>query len=140
MNAYFETSALVKLFLEEPGADEARDLWDDADLVTVALIAYPEARSALAAAARGGRISAEQLDDVKRKLERRWRQMQVVDIDPSIAFFAGDVAEEFELRGYDAVHLATAISLQDDSLLVVTWDTELARACLNADLLVAPRQ
>lgn len=137
MNVYFETSALVKLFLEEPGADEARDLWDDADLVTVALIAYPEARSALAAAARSGRISAAELDEVKVKLDRRWAQIQVVDLDQPIAFSAGDVAEHFSLRGYDGVHLATALSLQDDSLLVATWDGELAQACLEAGLPVA---
>lgn len=139
MNVYFETSALVKLFLQEEGAEEARDLWDDADLITVGLIAYPEARSAFAAACRVGRISVAELKWAKQTLNRSWTQTQIVDFDEPIARAAGDVAELYGLRGYDAVHLATAISLQDESLLVATWDAELASACVQADLPVAPR-
>lgn len=138
MNVYFETSALVKLFLEEAGAEEARDLWDEADLVTVALIAYPEARSALASSQRDRRISGGELETAKRKLNRLWTQTQVVDFDESVAVSAGDAAETFGLRGYDAVHLATALTLQDESLLVATWDADLRGAALNAGLRVAP--
>jgi predicted nucleic acid-binding protein len=138
LNAYFETSGLIKLFLDEPGADEARDLWDAADLVTVALIAYPEARSALAAAERARRISAAELADVTRRLDRRWMQAQVIDFDQPIAVSAGDIAERFGLRGYDAVHLATAMSLQDEGLLIATWDRELGSAGLEVGLPVTP--
>lgn len=138
MNVYFETSALVKLFLEEPGADEARDLWDEADLVSVSLIAYPEARSALASAQRASRISVGELEDAKRKLNRLWTQTQVIDFDEAVAVSGGNVAEAFALRGYDAVHLATAMTLQDESLLVVTWDADLRKAAGDAGLRVAP--
>lgn len=128
----------MKLFVAGPGVDEAQDLWDDADLVTVALIAHPEARAALAAAARAGRISTGEMDEARHRLNRRWEQTHVVDLDGPIAFSAGDLAERFGLRGYDAVHLATAASLQDGSLLVATWDTELRDACLEWGLAVAP--
>jgi predicted nucleic acid-binding protein len=138
LNVYFETSALIKLFLDEPGADDARDLWDAADLVTIALIAYPEARAALAAAERARRISAAELGGVKQRLDRRWIQAQVIDFDQPIALTAGDISERFALRGYNAVHLATAMSLQDDSLLIATWDRELASACLEAGLRISP--
>jgi predicted nucleic acid-binding protein len=137
LNVYFETSALVKLFLEEPGAEDARDLWDEADLVSVALIAYPEARSAFASAQRARRISIAELEGAKRKLDRLWTQTQVIDLDEAVAMSAGDIAESFELRGYDAVHLATALMLQDGSLVVATWDADLRRACLEAELPIA---
>ncbi len=138
MNVYFETSALVKLFLEEPGADEARDLWDEADLISVALIAYPEARSAFASAQRSRRISLAELDELKGKFRRVWTQVQVIDLDEPVAVSAGDAAETFSLRGYDAVHLATALTLQDESLLIATWDSDLRTAALEVGLRVAP--
>lgn len=140
MNVYFETSALVKLFLEEPGADEARDLWDEADLISVALIAYPEARSAFASAQRARRISMAELDQVKGRLRRLWSQVQVIDLDEPVATAAGDAAETFSLRGYDAVHLATALTLQDESLLVASWDSDLRVAALEIGLSVAPAE
>jgi predicted nucleic acid-binding protein len=138
VNVYFETSALVKLFIEEPGAEDARDLWDAADLVSVSLIAYPEARSAFASAQRSHRISAAELEAAKRKLRRVWSQTQVIDFDKAVAMSAGDLAETFGLRGYDAVHLATALTLQDESLLVATWDADLRAASLAAGLPIAP--
>jgi predicted nucleic acid-binding protein len=41
---------------------------------------------------------------------------------------AGEHAEGLGLRGYDAVHLATALELGDEEVVVVTWDRDLARA------------
>lgn len=138
MNLYFETSALVKLFLDEPEADVARDLWDETDLVTVGRIAYPEARAAFASAQRARRITQSELDDVKGRLNRLWTQVQVVELDEPLAFSAGELAEGHALRGFDAVHLAIAIALRDESLVVVTWDTDLRRASLDAGLRMAP--
>lgn len=138
MNVYFETSALVKLFLDEPEADFARDLWDQSDLVSVGRIAYPEARAALAAAQRAGRISPSELDDASKRLNRLWTQVQVVELDEALAFSAGDLAESHALRGFDAVHLATAVALRDESLIIATWDADLRAASLDTGLRVAP--
>ena len=137
MNVYFETSALVKLLLDEVQAEMARDLWDQADLVTVGRIAYPEARAALAAAQRSGRLMTPELDGAKRAFNRLWTQVYVVELDEALALSAGELAESFALRGYDAVHLATAIALHE-SAIVATWDADLRAASLDAGLRVAP--
>jgi predicted nucleic acid-binding protein len=41
---------------------------------------------------------------------------------------AGEHAEDLGLRGYDAVHLATALELGDEEVVLVTWDRDLARS------------
>jgi len=38
------------------------------------------------------------------------------------------------LRGYDAVHLATALELDDENVAFVTWDSNLRRAAENSGL------
>ncbi|MGH2749444.1 MAG: type II toxin-antitoxin system VapC family toxin [Actinomycetota bacterium] len=138
MNVYFETSALVKLFLDESGADTSRDLWDEADFATVARIAYPEARAAFASAHRAGRITGPELEDAKGRLNQLWTQVQIVELDAPVAISAGELAETFALSGFDAVHLVTAIEVQDESLVVATWDADLRVAALDASLQVAP--
>jgi predicted nucleic acid-binding protein len=40
-------------------------------------------------------------------------------------------------RGYDAVHLAAALTVADDDLVVVTGDGELATAATDAGLALA---
>ncbi|MDQ3962648.1 MAG: type II toxin-antitoxin system VapC family toxin [Actinomycetota bacterium] len=137
MNVYFETSALVKLFLDEPEADFARDLWDQSDLVSIGRIAYPEARAALAAAQRTGRITPSELDDASGSLNRLWVQVQVIELDEALAASAGELAESHALRGFDAIHLATMLALRDESLVIATWDDDLRTASLNSGLRVA---
>ncbi len=51
---------------------------------------------------------------------------------------AGELAEAHGLRGYDAVHLATALSIDVDSMLLATWDGDLARAAIAAGCSVSP--
>ena len=59
-------------------------------------------------------------------------------LDPALAHSAGDLAEAHGLRGDDAVHLATALSVESDSLLLATWDGDLARAAVAAGCSVSP--
>ena len=62
----------------------------------------------------------------------------MVELDGSVAEIAGDVAERFALRAYDAVHLASALAIGDDDLVLLTWDERLAAAGRRAELDVVP--
>ena len=49
---YFDSSAFVKLLVEEAGSELAAELWDGCDAAVASRLAYPEVRAALAGAAR----------------------------------------------------------------------------------------
>jgi predicted nucleic acid-binding protein len=136
--AYFDTSALVKLVVQEGGSEIASDIWDAADAVATGRLAYPEARAALAAAARAGRLSARAHRRAKSEFEALWQQMWVIELSASIAHEAGELAERQALRGYDAVHLAAALAIGDPQLVLVSWDADLTSAAGRASLVVAP--
>ena len=138
MTTYFDTSAVVKLLVQEEDSAQARGLWDGASAAVTSRLAYPESRAALAAARRGGRLTKGSLDAAKRILDRVWAQVHVVELTSEIAVAAGDLAERFALRGYDAVHLASAISLGTGSAILATWDDDLAVAAGRAGLNTAP--
>ncbi|MGC1208433.1 MAG: type II toxin-antitoxin system VapC family toxin [Ornithinimicrobium sp.] len=65
-------------------------------------------------------------------------QVSIVGLDHELAIAAGELAEAHGLRGYDAVHLATALNVDSDSLLLATWDRELARGGIEAGCRVSP--
>ena len=48
MILYLDTSSLVKLYVDEPGSEDVLRLVDQAELVTTSVVAYAEARAALA--------------------------------------------------------------------------------------------
>jgi hypothetical protein len=106
---YLETSALVKLFIPEPGSDDVDALWDGADQLLASRISVVEGRAALAGAHRAGRISASQHALAKTGLAGRLREVQMVGLTEEIARAAGEHAELHALRAYDALHLASAL-------------------------------
>ncbi len=140
MIAYFDTSALVKLVIDEPDSDVAASLWARADVIVSSRLVYPEARAALAAAQRGGRIDERELRETTTTIDGLHAEMAVVGIDEGLARRAGDLAEVHGLRGYHAVHLASALTIDHEQLVLVTWDGDLAAAAGAAGCAAAPRR
>ena len=137
MIAYFDTSAIVPLLIDEVGTRTAGDLWDRADRVLSVRLSHVEARAALAQAARLGRISARQLRSSVRDLEDLLGQIDMVDVDDDLIREAGDLAEEQGLRAYDAVHLAAAQRVDDLDLIVVAGDLALLAAAEAVGMSIA---
>jgi predicted nucleic acid-binding protein len=102
------------------------------------MLVYPEGRAALAAARRSGRLSKREHARALADFEDLVPDLALVRVDEPLARRAGALAEEFELRGYDAVHLATALALGEDAVTLVTWDADLAEAAIEAGLPIAP--
>ncbi len=138
MIAYFDTSALLKFVLQEDGRPVARELWERADAVVTCQLAYAEARAALAAAMRSGRLGARAHQDSVNKVDERWGQLAAIDVDARLAVGAGALAQVQALRGADAVHLAAAMAIGIDDLVFVSWDSRLVAGALAAGLAVAP--
>lgn len=134
MIAYVDTSALIPLLIDEPGSDAAGDAWDRAlRLVSVRLVRV-EARAALAQAARTNRISSAQMRTFARELDQLLAQIENVEIDDGLVRSAGDLAEAHSLRAYDAVHLAAALAVAAEDLVVVAGDRALISAAQAAGL------
>lgn len=111
MTVYLDTSSLVKLYVAEPGSDRVRRLIGRASMVATSLVAYPEARAALARLRRERGLDARGFARAKRDLDADWPKFVGVELTTSLCREAGDLAERYRLRGYDAVHLASFAEL-----------------------------
>jgi predicted nucleic acid-binding protein len=92
----------------------------------------------LAAARRGGRIDDVTLRSSVIDLESACDAMSLIGVDWALAQHAGELAERHGLRGYDAVHLATALAAQAAGQVLVTWDRDLGRAAATVGIAVVP--
>lgn len=137
MIAYFDTSALVPLLVQEVGSERANLIWGDADRIVGVRFVYAEGRAALAVASRTGRISRAALRGAVQGLEHLYEQMDMVEISDAIVRRAGALAESHSLRGYDAVHLAAAETLLDEDAVLVAGDGPLCRAAASLGLAVS---
>jgi uncharacterized protein len=106
----------------------AAELWASGHSVASSLLSYPEGCAALAAALRQGRLEKAEHAQALAMFEELHGDLIAIGVDRDLARRAGEHAEDLGLRGYDAVHLTTALALGDEEVALVTWDRDLARA------------
>jgi predicted nucleic acid-binding protein len=107
MTLYLDTSSLVKLYVEEVGSNDVRALVSRAAVVATSIVAYPETRSALARLRRSGDLTAARCSAVKRDFEAQWPAFLTLEVTHPVSREAGELAERYALRGFDALHLAS---------------------------------
>jgi predicted nucleic acid-binding protein len=137
VTSYFDTSAFIKLVLTEEGSAEATALWDEAGRLVASIVLYPEGRAALARARVMKRLDPEAFGRARQDLEARWTNLDHVQVDEGLVRRAGDIAEDLSLRGFDAVHLASAEAITDRDLVLVTADRSLGAAGEELGLTIA---
>lgn len=137
MIAYFDTSAIVPLIVEEPGSRRAAVLWDGADRVVSSRLVHVEARAAFAMAHRMGRLDDDDLRRAVDDLGQLIDGVDIVEVTAPIVHRAGELAQTAALRAYDSVHLSCAEHLADADLVVVAGDRALLRAATGLGIAVA---
>jgi len=125
--AYLDSSAFVKLIAPEAETGALRrylrrhDLWLSASLLRAEVL-----RVALRSGEPNRMVAAR----------RQLRHVAYVDVTRELLDQAG-VLRPPEVRTLDAVHLAAALSLEDDLDELVTYDTRMAAAARASGLTVA---
>jgi len=135
---YFESSAFVKLIVEEDDSELAAALWDGADVAVSSRVAYPEVRAALAAAGRDHRLEPDARAQAEAAWEQYWAATRPVELTAAVTTHAGELTGQYALRGGDAVHLASALALEDEQLLFAVWDQRLRAGVLATGIQLAP--
>ncbi len=135
---YFDSSALVKLVLEEGGSDVVAALWNGCDAALSSRLAYPEVCAALAAAGRNRHLTAAEASHAAAEWEMFWGWVRPVELSTDVGQRAGGLARRHRLRGADAVHLASALAVGSMGLTVAVWDRRLHAGVVAEGLAVAP--
>lgn len=128
MKTYLDTSALVKLIVDEPESAALRRYL--ADILTDTLFTAALTRTELVRAAR--RINTAAVTEARRALSG----IAIVTMTTAILDAAANLDPPL-LRSLDAIHLATALRAGGDLRAVVTYDTLMAEAAAALAIPVA---
>jgi predicted nucleic acid-binding protein len=133
---FLDTSALVKLYVQEPGTDRLLPLFSDRpdNRFAVLAISVVEVRSAIRRRQRAGDIETSVataiLENVQSHMETRFiRQM----INETVIDTALEMIDRYTLRAYDAVQLAGCLVLSAMAAEAFTF------VCSDHSLLEAAR-
>jgi predicted nucleic acid-binding protein len=137
VNLYLDTSALVKLYVAEEGSLLCRQAVTDARLVSTSVVAYVEARAAFARKRREHALSPAAHRALVRTLDRDWGRYLRIEASEGLIHEAASLAERHRLRGYDAIHLASAVLLKNrlaEEVVFSSWDVALQAAARREGL------
>lgn len=143
MILFLDTSALVKLYVAEAGSAALRHRIRRASALAASVLAYPEARATFARLRRSGLTTDRQHERRLLRFERDWESFMRVDCALEVARLAGNLAEVYALRGFDAVHLASATWLKDRAAEPVSfgvYDVRLHTAAAVIGFTVYPKR
>jgi len=128
---YVDTSALVKIYVEEAGSAQVREKADQAESLATSRIAYAEARAALARKLKEHGLTHRDYRSAVEDLDQDWEDYFIVDVSDAVVKFAGNLAEEHALGGAESIHLASGLTLAKqagESLTFFCFDGRLAAA------------
>lgn len=139
MNAYLDSSALLKLLLgDEGGDDDLRAEMDFVGQISTSRLTYVEALAALAAARRSGRVARVDYEVAVADFDRIWDSLEVLELTTKVASDAAIAAESYGLRAGDAIQLASARSLDASVIALIAWDARLRAAASASGLSCYP--
>jgi len=143
MIVYIDASALVKRYIKESGSPEVNDLFAEAASMLTNLISRAEVSAAIMRAARTGIIEQDAAERVLQKFRSEWESYQRLPVTEATVARADAIVSEYDLHGYDAVHLAAAMLWQEAigiPVTLATFDSKLWEAARQAGLDVWPNK
>lgn len=118
MTAYVDSSALLKLYLDEPETPVAFAVMHQHDVWTTARHTLIEVRRNLVRV-----LAGDELMTARTAFDEDWAKIAVVELEHAVCEAAARLAERTGIRTLDALHLGAAeVAGAGDGLPVITFD------------------
>jgi predicted nucleic acid-binding protein len=111
---YFDTSALIKRFVDEPGSDAVAALLAAEPLAATSVVAYAEVHASLARKLRDRAMTTSDHRRTVRAFDADWRALVRVGVTERVLALVPGLVRCHPLRGLDAIHLASAVCLRSE--------------------------
>lgn len=142
MIVYLDASALVKRYIQEQGTPEIIQVFIQAEAVGTSILSRAETAAALAKANRLNVLAKDDADRAISRFRGEWLDLIRIQATESVVARADQVAWGYGLRGYDAVHLASALLWHEQlnqEVAFATFDRQLWFAAGSSGLSTFPQ-
>lgn len=118
---YWDTSALIKLFVEEPGTAQVTALFDRDPDVVISKMGFAEAHCALARRWREKSFKKRDYQLTVKRWNVLWKNYLVVELSDEVVYECERLVKEYPLRALDAIHLSSAIFFKKNTGLNLSF-------------------
>jgi predicted nucleic acid-binding protein len=131
MIIYFDSSALVKMFVEEEGSPAIKKFASDAlpkenVIFATSAVTKAEVMAGLAAMRRGRYLTQRRFQKAVMDFRERWKVFHIPEVTVFLIDRSGEIGLNHKIKGCDAFQLASALGVEVD--LFVSTDKDLNAA------------
>jgi len=114
MRVFFDSSAFVKRYIDEPGTDKVIEICRQADNLVLSVICLPEIISTLTRLVREGKLLSHNYQQIRDLILTEIEDIEVCYVSPEVVTRTIKCLEKSPLRAMDALHLGCALVVKPD--------------------------
>ena len=137
MILYLDTSALVKRYFQEAFTEKVVAKWKDAQAIATSAVAYAETLSAIYRKKREANLDEDTLLGLINTFQSDWNGLVRIQVTDELNKYINLALQNHPLRGFDAVHLASALVILEqfpDDVFFACFDERLNTAARDVGL------
>jgi uncharacterized protein len=137
---YCDTSALIKRYVEEEGTDIVDRLWSASFGIATSVVAFAETASTFSRKLREGILTEKEYLTTLKTFKTDFDSFVLVSVTPMLNSTIERLVKGYPLRGFDAIHLSSALMIRDAGSLPMQFacfDQTLNEAALKEGMAVA---
>ena len=141
MIIYLDTSALVKKYFKEIGSNDLISKWKEAESIVTSSVAYAETMAAFYRKKREVNINENLFETVIQSFHNDWESFIHTEVNDDLNEMIDKMVAFYPLRGFDAIHLASALIVDETikkDFLFVCFDQRLSTAAQSEGLKTFP--
>jgi len=141
MILYLDTSALVKKYFKEVGSNHVISLWKKSIAIVTSSVAYAETMASFYRKKREANIKEKLITKTINIFKKDWKSFVRIEANDDLNEKIDKLIDRYPLRGFDAIHLASALIINEtvsEAFLFACFDKRLLNAAITEGLNTFP--
>ncbi|PIP41521.1 MAG: VapC toxin family PIN domain ribonuclease [Desulfobacterales bacterium CG23_combo_of_CG06-09_8_20_14_all_51_8] len=113
MILYLDTSALIKRYFQEIFSEAVSSRWMQSEAVVTSAVAYAETIATIFRKKNKSDLSDMAVENIVSAFKRDWSAFIQVEVTNDLNDYIDRVVQKHSLRGFDAIHLASALVIHE---------------------------
>ncbi len=127
MSLFFDSSALLKRYLDEKGSDGIKTLFDITDRIIVSVITHIECASSFQRLIQSKFIDKKEYLRLNTELNLDFPFFEIVNLDEDVKHIALKIVEKYPMKSLDTIQLASLLHASKEIESFVVCDQKLKK-------------
>ena len=103
----------MKRYFYEPYSDDVISIWKAATQIVTSFVTYAETMASMYQKKRESDLSDTLINNIADSFQLEWESFVRVEVNDKLNEYIDRVVKKYPLRGFDAIHLASAIVINE---------------------------